>query len=144
LPILVDQCRCVVPQIGIGVPDERRDWKPDHHLSIRVRQCDTECCFDPIKVGRCHRWRRYDTSRVAARAESAPAKRGEPVAVYLRSGHIIKVGRGFDEEALARVVADKNGYGIYSAGALSTLHMSGGDDSFGETNSHFRAYNREM
>ena len=34
-----------------------------------------------------------------------PAKRGEPVAVYLRSGHIVKVGRGFDEEALARVVA---------------------------------------
>ena len=32
-------------------------------------------------------------------------KRGEPVAVYLRSGHIVKVGRGFDEEALARVVA---------------------------------------
>ncbi len=37
--------------------------------------------------------------------ESAPTKRGEPVAVYLRSGHILKVGRGFDEEAFARVVA---------------------------------------
>jgi hypothetical protein len=37
--------------------------------------------------------------------ESAPATRGEPVAVYLRSGHIVKVGRGFDEEAFARVVA---------------------------------------
>jgi hypothetical protein len=37
--------------------------------------------------------------------ESAPAKRGEPIAVYLRSGHIVKVGRGFDEEALARVIA---------------------------------------
>ncbi len=37
--------------------------------------------------------------------ESASSKRGEPVAVYLRSGHIVKVGRGFDEEALARVVA---------------------------------------
>jgi hypothetical protein len=37
--------------------------------------------------------------------ESAPAKRGEPVAVYLRSGHIVKVGRGFDEEAFARVIA---------------------------------------
>ena len=35
----------------------------------------------------------------------APAKRGEPVAVYLRSGHVVKVGRGFDEEAFARVVA---------------------------------------
>jgi len=37
--------------------------------------------------------------------ESSPAKRGEAVAVYLRSGHIIKVGRGFDEEAFARAVA---------------------------------------
>ena len=37
--------------------------------------------------------------------EPAPSKRGEPVAVYLRSGHIVKVGRGFDEEALARVIA---------------------------------------
>jgi hypothetical protein len=37
--------------------------------------------------------------------ESAPSKRGEPVAVYLRSGHIVKVGRGFDAEAFARVVA---------------------------------------
>ena len=37
--------------------------------------------------------------------ESAQPKRGEPVAVYLRSGHIVRVGRGFDEEAFARVVA---------------------------------------
>jgi len=37
--------------------------------------------------------------------EPTPPKRGEPVAVYLRSGHIVKVGRGFDEEAFARVVA---------------------------------------
>ena len=37
--------------------------------------------------------------------EATPTKRGEPVAVYLRSGHIVKVGRGFDEEAFARVVA---------------------------------------
>lgn len=36
---------------------------------------------------------------------ASPPKRGEPVAVYLRSGHIVKVGRGFDEEAFARVVA---------------------------------------
>jgi len=31
--------------------------------------------------------------------------RGEPVAVFLRTGHVIKVGRGFDEEAFSRVVA---------------------------------------
>ena len=37
--------------------------------------------------------------------EPPAPKRGEPVAVYLRSGHIVKVGRGFDEEAFARVVA---------------------------------------
>ena len=37
--------------------------------------------------------------------EPAQPKRGEPVAVYLRSGHIVKVGRGFDEEAFARVIA---------------------------------------
>ncbi len=29
---------------------------------------------------------------------------GELVAVHLRSGHIVKVGRGFDEEALLRVL----------------------------------------
>ena len=37
--------------------------------------------------------------------EAAQSKRGEPVAVYLRSGHMVKVGRGFDEEAFTRVVA---------------------------------------
>jgi hypothetical protein len=33
------------------------------------------------------------------------SKRGEPVTVLLRSGQMVKVGRGFDEEAFARVVA---------------------------------------
>ena len=32
------------------------------------------------------------------------ARRGEPVTVLLRSGHILKVGRDFDEIAFARVV----------------------------------------
>lgn len=32
-------------------------------------------------------------------------KRGEPVTVLLRTGHMLKVGRGFDEEAFARVLA---------------------------------------
>lgn len=32
-------------------------------------------------------------------------RRGEPVTVLLRTGHMLKVGRGFDEEAFARVVA---------------------------------------
>jgi len=39
---------------------------------------------------------------VEARAEG---RRGEPVTVLLRSGHMIKVGRDFDESAFARVVA---------------------------------------
>jgi hypothetical protein len=34
----------------------------------------------------------------------AEARRGEPVTVLLRSGHILKVGREFDEIAFARVV----------------------------------------
>jgi hypothetical protein len=32
------------------------------------------------------------------------ARRGEPVTVLLRSGHMLKVGRDFDESAFARVV----------------------------------------
>ena len=38
-------------------------------------------------------------------AEAMAARRGEPVTVLLRSGHMIKVGRDFDESAFARVVA---------------------------------------
>lgn len=32
-------------------------------------------------------------------------RRGEPVAVYLPGGQVVRVGRGFDEEAFTRVVA---------------------------------------
>jgi hypothetical protein len=32
-------------------------------------------------------------------------RRGEPVTVLLRSGHMLKVGRDFDEAAFARVVS---------------------------------------
>src|SRR5689334_6663351 len=50
------------------------------------------------------------TTKVAGELALVPVhltapKRGEPVAVYLRAGHVIRVGRGFDEEAFARVVA---------------------------------------
>ena len=39
-------------------------------------------------------------------AESrSEARRGEPVTVLLRSGHMLKVGRDFDETAFARVVS---------------------------------------
>ncbi len=35
----------------------------------------------------------------------ATGRRGEPVTVLLRSGHMLKVGHDFDEDAFARVVA---------------------------------------
>ena len=35
----------------------------------------------------------------------ADARRGEPVTVLLRSGHMLKVGRDFDEATFVRVVA---------------------------------------
>ena len=37
-------------------------------------------------------------------SEEAP-KRGEPVTVLLRTGHMLKVSHGFDEDAFARVVS---------------------------------------
>jgi len=36
---------------------------------------------------------------------AATGRRGEPVTVLLRSGHMLKVGHDFDEGAFARVVA---------------------------------------
>lgn len=53
---------------------------------------------------------REDKSRAIALlpvriTESGGTRRGEPVTVLLRSGHILKVGRDFDEVAFARVVA---------------------------------------
>ncbi len=39
------------------------------------------------------------------RVASDPARRGEPVTVLLRTGHMLKVSHGFDEDAFARVVA---------------------------------------
>lgn len=39
------------------------------------------------------------------RLTTAPERRGEPVTVLLRTGHMLKVSHGFDESAFARVVA---------------------------------------
>jgi hypothetical protein len=39
------------------------------------------------------------------RVASERAPRGEPVTVLLRTGHMLKVSHGFDEDAFARVVA---------------------------------------
>ena len=41
---------------------------------------------------------------VPVRLKTAAA-RGEPVTVLLRTGHMLKVSHGFDEDAFARVVA---------------------------------------
>ena len=66
---------------------------------------------------RLYWWRKRLEGPAGAAAKAAPPmtllpvqvaasrSRGEPVAVFLRTGHILKVGRGFDEEAFARVVA---------------------------------------
>jgi hypothetical protein len=39
------------------------------------------------------------------RVKSSGPHRGEPVTVLLRTGHMLKVSHGFDEDAFARVVA---------------------------------------
>ena len=63
------------------------------------------------------RWWKYRLSRTVAPVEKeelsavvpvrlkAAASRGEPVTVLLRTGHMLKVSHGFDEDAFARVVA---------------------------------------
>lgn len=58
---------------------------------------------------RLYRWQRKlsdDESIELLPVEVAaePAPRGEPVLVLLRSGHMMKVGRDFDEVAFARAV----------------------------------------
>jgi hypothetical protein len=42
---------------------------------------------------------------IEASADVAESRRGEPVTLLLRSGHMLKVGRDFDEPTFARVVA---------------------------------------
>jgi hypothetical protein len=60
---------------------------------------------------RLYWWRKKLAATEAARQPTVlPVKvveprRGEPVTVLLRSGHMLKVGRDFDEVVFARVVA---------------------------------------
>jgi hypothetical protein len=42
---------------------------------------------------------------VPVRTTAEAPRRGEPVTVLLRTGHMLKVSHGFDEDAFARVVA---------------------------------------
>jgi hypothetical protein len=63
---------------------------------------------------RLYWWKRKLGIEAASNTSRAPAllpvrvteaRRGEPVTVLLRSGHMLKVGRDFDEVAFARVVS---------------------------------------
>lgn len=69
-------------------------------------------------VGQRLRWwkAKFERSEKALAVGSMPAllpvrvseggsRRGEPVTVLLRTGHMLKVSHGFDESAFARVVA---------------------------------------
>ena len=77
------------------VPQRIRWWKTKlEGSSTALVRSQSPLALLPVQV-----------TEAAQVTEVAPSKRGEPVVVYLRSGHIVKVGRGFDEEAFARVVA---------------------------------------
>jgi hypothetical protein len=68
---------------------------------------------------RLHWWREKFAARERSESSSVPSptaallpvrvtsgpRRGEPVTVLLRTGHMLKVSHGFDEDAFARVVA---------------------------------------
>ena len=61
---------------------------------------------------RIYYWRRRFAEIDAQRPQLLPVtirsdapRRGEPVTLLLRSGHMMKVANGFDEEAFLRVVA---------------------------------------
>ena len=67
-----------------------------------------------INFKRLYYWRKRLEPKPAAPATKAltllpvsvaEPRRGEPITVLLRCGQMLKVGRGFDEEAFARVVA---------------------------------------
>lgn len=59
-----------------------------------------------------HKFRRQEAALAKStpailpvRLAAEPGRRGEPVTVLLRTGHVLKVSHGFDEDAFARVVA---------------------------------------
>ena len=63
---------------------------------------------------RLQSWRRKFANAEIASAKPAllpvhvtpsESRRGEPVTVLLRTGHVLKVSHGFDEQAFSRVVA---------------------------------------
>jgi hypothetical protein len=70
-----------------GLVAQRLRWWKAKFENVETALATTTPAMPPVRVG----------------AESS--RRGEPVTVLLRSGHILKVSHGFDEEAFARVVA---------------------------------------
>jgi hypothetical protein len=74
------------------VPQRLYWWKKKLGISGATAKVE-EVALVPVHVGQ------------RASEAIADARRGEPVTVLLRSGHMLKVGRDFDEQTFARVVA---------------------------------------
>jgi hypothetical protein len=70
------------------VPQRLHWWKQKLHFDATATKSRTVALL-PVEIAE----------------PAAGVRRGEPVTVLLRSGHMIKVGRDFDESAFARVVA---------------------------------------
>ncbi len=81
-----------------------RAWKKS---GLSVRQFALQRGLTPERL---YNWRKKlgpepeEAVGLVAVELSEPAPRGEPVLVMLRSGHMLKVGRDFDEHAFTRVV----------------------------------------
>lgn len=75
------------------VPQRLRWWRQKLADAERAATASTTPALLPVRV------------------TSEPARRGEPVTVLLRSGHVLKVAHDFDEHAFARVVALLEGGG---------------------------------
>ena len=69
------------------VPQRLHWWRKKFGFANVAEKPDPALALLPVQVA-------------APRAET---RRGEPVTVLLRSGHMLKVGRDFDETAFARV-----------------------------------------
>ncbi len=74
------------------VPQRLHWWKKKLGVSAAVGKAK-EVALLPVRVAE----RPAETT--------AESRRGEPFTVLLRSGHMLKVGRDFDEQTFARVVA---------------------------------------
>ena len=79
---------------GRGLVAQRlRWWKQEFEFTEKAAAMSRPRALLPVRV-----------------AAEAP-RRGEPVPVLLRTGHMLKVSHGFDEQAFARVVALLEGGG---------------------------------